>query len=52
MTKQLRGFLWRKMLIIDCETWPYSVGLMFMAIFEQNYFLESFRRDSPNNSFD
>ena len=21
ITKHLRGFLWRKMLIIDCETW-------------------------------
>ena len=21
MTKHLRGFLWRKMPIIDCETW-------------------------------
>ena len=24
MTKHLRGFLWRKMLILDCETWRLS----------------------------
>ena len=52
MKKHLRGFLWRKMLIIDCETWHQSVVLVSMTIFGQNDFLECFHSDSPNISFD
>ena len=52
MTKHLRGFLWRKMLIIDCETWRESVVLMLMTIFGQNDFLECFHSDSPTISYD
>ena len=52
MTKHLGGFLWRKMLIIDCETWRLSVVLMLMTVFGQNDVLELFQSDSPNISFD
>ena len=52
MKKHLRGFLWRKMLIMDCETWHLSVVLVSMTIFGQNDFLECFRSDRPNISFD
>ena len=52
MTKHLRGFLWRIMLIVDCETWHLSVVLVLMTIFEQNDFLECFHSDSPNISYD
>ena len=36
MTKHLREFLLRKMLIIDCETCHYSVVFVSMTIFGQN----------------
>ena len=52
MTKHLIGFLWRKILIIDCETWRLSVVLVLMTIFGQNDFLECFHSDSPNISYD
>ena len=51
MTKHLRGFLWRKMLITDCETWRLTVVLVSMTIFGQNYILECFQDDSPNISY-
>ena len=46
MTKHLRRFLWRKMLIIDCETWRLAVVLVLMAMFRQNDFLECFNSDN------
>ena len=52
MTKHLRGFLWRKMLIIDCETWHQSVVLVLMTILGKNDFLKSFHGNSPNISLD
>ena len=52
MTKHLRGFLWRKILIIDCEIWHYTVVLVSMTIFGQNDFLECFHSDSPNIIYD
>ena len=50
--KTLRGFLRRKLLIIDCETWHQSVVLVSMTIFGQNDFLDCFYSDRPNISFD
>ena len=38
MTKYLRRFLLRKMLIMDCETWHLSVVLVSMTIFGQKDF--------------
>ena len=52
MTEHLRGFLWRKMLIIECETWRLSVVFVSMTIFGQSEFLECFNSDSPNISSD
>ena len=51
MTKHLRGFLWSKMLIIDCETSHKSVGVEFMTVFGQSQFLECFYSDSPITSY-
>ena len=51
MTKHLRGFLWRKLLIIDCDTWRLSVVLVSMTIYVQNDFLESFHSESPKIGF-
>ena len=38
MTKHLRGYLWRKILMIDYETVHKSVVLVLMTMFGQNYF--------------
>ena len=51
MTKHLRGFLWRKMLIRESGTWRLSVVLVSMTIIGQNDFLECFHSDGPNISF-
>ena len=51
MAKHLKGFLWRKMLIVDREIWHSSVVSVSMTIFGQNDFLECFHSDSPNISF-
>ena len=52
MAKHLRGFLGRKMVIMDCETWRLSVVLVSMTIFGEKDFPECFHSDSPNISFD
>ena len=34
----MKAFLWRKTVIIECETWRLSVVLVSMTIFGQNNF--------------
>ena len=52
MTKHLKGFLGRKLPIIDCETQHKAVVLVSMTIYGQNDFLECFYGDRPNINYD